>query len=639
MNRSVIGTMRFAVLALFLPTAAFAQRELHWDALQVAAHLDGNGTLQVVETQTMVFTGDWNGGERIFNIRPRQKVTLSGIFRDNGSGWQPLTEDSDLDSVDDYAWTDARTLRWRSRLRSNPPFANTRLRYELRYDLSGVLVADGTDYTLDHDFAFPDRDGAISRFELRLTLDPAWQSAEPLRDLYAASNLRPGQSFVLTLPLHFAGTGTPGVLDLSRPPAIRMAVLTLLVIPALAVAWFFVSEQTKGRFAPLVQEDGIDAAWLRDQILKHPAELVGAAWDDRIGQPEVVAVLARMTSEGKLRSEPSGNAQHASMTLHLKVDRDKLTGYERKLVDALFWDGRTTTTTDQVKSHYKTKGFNPVEIIEKDLEAALKAEFPFGDSVRHFRIETLAIFVIGLIALAIAFWEGYGNTTAMVILAIGSLLYAGLASLFGAAFRARMDWGRGNALLCLIPGLAAAAGAAWFLWYAGSGAIQLETTTVLAIACLALATANTSINSLKSRQHRGGLAARKKLAAARAFFDVQLRQRQPALHDEWYPWVLAFGLNKQMDDWSARAETVPSSDSSIRTSSSSTSSSSSHSWTGFGGGRSGGGGGGASWAAAAGGLAAGVSPPSSSSSGGGSSGGGGGGGGGGSSGGGGGGGW
>src|SRR4029078_11270068 len=74
MNRSVIGTMRFAVLALFLPTAAFAQRELHWDALQVAAHIDGHGTLQVVETQTMVFTGDWNGGERIFNIRPRQKV-------------------------------------------------------------------------------------------------------------------------------------------------------------------------------------------------------------------------------------------------------------------------------------------------------------------------------------------------------------------------------------------------------------------------------------------------------------------------------------------------------------------------------------------------------------------------------------
>ena len=630
--------LRFAVIALLLPTAAFAQRELHWDALQVNAHLDANGTLQVVETQTMVFTGDWNGGERVFNIRPRQKVTLSGIYRDNGSGWQPLTEDADLDSVDDYAWTDSKTVRWRSRLRSNPPFANTRLRYELRYDLAGVLVADGANYKLDHDFAFPDRDGPIARFELRLTLDPAWQSAEPIRDVYTASDLRPGQSFVLTLPLRFVGAGTPAVLDLSRPPAIRIAVLALLVVPTLAVLWFFVTEQAKGRFAPLVQEDGIDAAWLREHILKHPAELVGAAWDDRIGQPEVVALLARMTSEGKLRSEASGQSTHSSMTLHLKVDRDRLTGYERKLVDALFWDGRTTTTTDQVKSHYKTKGFNPVEVIEKDLETALKEEFPFGDRARHFRIETLAIFVAGLIALAIAFWEGYGNTTALVMLAIGSVLYAGLAALFGGAFRARMDWGRGNALLCLLPGLSAAAGAAWFLWYAGSGAIELETTTIVAIACLALATANTSINSLKSRQRRGGLATRKKLAAARAFFAVQLRQRQPALHDDWYPWILAFGLNKQMDDWSARAETLPSSSYSISTSSSSTSSSSSQTWTGFAGGRSGGGGGGASWAAAAGGLAAGVSPPSSSSSGGGSSGGGGGGGGG-SSGGGGGGGW
>jgi hypothetical protein len=122
-----------------LPSNAFAQRTLHWDALQVTAHLDGRGNLQVAETQTMVFTGDWNGGERKFNIRPRQKLILSGVYRDSGSGWRPLTEDSDLDTIDDYAWADSQTLRWRSRLRSDPPFNNTTFRYELRYDLTGIL--------------------------------------------------------------------------------------------------------------------------------------------------------------------------------------------------------------------------------------------------------------------------------------------------------------------------------------------------------------------------------------------------------------------------------------------------------------------------------------------------------------------
>ena len=48
-----------------LPAGAFA-RELHWSAMDVRARLDDSGTLHVVERQAMVFTGDWNGGERIF---------------------------------------------------------------------------------------------------------------------------------------------------------------------------------------------------------------------------------------------------------------------------------------------------------------------------------------------------------------------------------------------------------------------------------------------------------------------------------------------------------------------------------------------------------------------------------------------
>src|SRR5262249_4525064 len=136
---------------------------------------------------------------------------------------------------------------------------------------------------------------------------------------------------------------------------------------------------------------------------------------------------------------------------------------------------------------------------------------------------------------------------------------------------------------------------------------------------------------LKSRESRAGIATRKRLAAARAFFIAELRQRRPSLRDEWYPWMLAFGLSRQMDDWSARGEGVSTTGTSFGTTASSSHSSST--WTGVAGGQSGGGGGGASWVAAASGLAAGVASPSSGGTGGG------GGGGGGSSGGGGGGGW
>ena len=632
MTRRTFRALGFAASLCLLPTSAFAQHELHWDAMQVVAHLDADGHLQVAEAQTMVFTGYWNGGERTFNIRPRQKLIFGGIYRDTGSGWKPLTENKSLASVDNYAWTDSKTLRWRSRQPTDPPFNHTSLRYELRYELSGILQKDGDGFLLDHDFAFPDRAGVINHFELRLTVDPSWQPGERIRDVYTASSLLPNRSFVLKLPLRYTGVGAPAILDTSTPRDIALGVLAILGATLLAAGMFFVREQSNGRFDPLQREDQIEESWLTEHVLNHPAEVVGAAWDDRVGTPEVVALLARMSSEGKLESQASRDGSHASMTLRLKVDRARLTGYERKIVDGLFFDGRTTTTTDDVKEHYKKQGFSPVGIIQKDLETAVRAAFPL-DPLRRFSWGTLALFLFGL-AMLFGVWSGgYMSGPILYMIGLGSAMLAALLTLPGYVFRARIDWGWVGAAICLIPALVIAGAAAAFLWYyGGTGIVELPAIAVVAIVALAIGLINTSINSLKSRESRAGIAIRKKLAAARAFFIAQLRQRRPTLRDEWYPWIVAFGLSREMDDWSARTIVGPATGGSFD--STSTSSHSSSTWTGFGGGRSGGGGAGASWVAAASGLAAGVATPSSSGSGGG-----GGGGGGGSSGGGGGGGW
>ena len=251
MNRGLLRTLCVAILALCTPAAALAQRELHWDNIEVAAHLDEAGNLRVDETQTIVFTGEWNGGERAFNIRPRQKISLIGVYRSRDGGWQELAGDASLDDVDDYAWTDAKTLRWRSRQPADPPFANTPIRYRLRYVLSGILVKDDNSYLLDHDFAFPDRAGTIDRFTLRLTLDPAWQPLADVRDVYTASGISPGRSFVLKVPLRYAGVLVPAALDLTPPREIVFAVSVILGVTGLAVLWFFVREQSNGRFAPV----------------------------------------------------------------------------------------------------------------------------------------------------------------------------------------------------------------------------------------------------------------------------------------------------------------------------------------------------------------------------------------------------
>jgi hypothetical protein len=596
------------------PASAFAQRALHWDSLDVTAHLDADGTLTVAETQNIVFTGAWNGGERKFNIRPRQRLSLTGIYRGVSGGWDQLTEDPSLDDVDDYAWAEGATIRWRSRRPSDPPFAATPLRYEIRYALSNILLKENDRYRLEHDFVFPDRDGPIARFTLRLTLDPVWQPMSALRPVYTAGPLAPGRSFVLDLPLQYSGTGVPAAFDMTRSPEVVTGVQVVLGVTALALVWFFVREQSNGRFAPLASQ--VDEAWLREHILKYPAEAVAAAWDENVGTAEVVALIARMTSEGKLQSSVGEGKKSPSMTLHLKVDRSTLQGHERTLVDRLFFDGRTETSTTEVRAHYRATGFNPASEIRKELEAAVENMLPAGRPPRRFQVIGLALFAAGASVILLKWFQGFPGAFLLTVPMMVVTLAGWIA---GMQFRAYLEWGRRAALLCLIPVFTIAIGAALYLWFfAGSGDVPLHPMTVYGIVALALACIISSINALKSRRNRDALAFRKMLSAGRAFFVEELRKDRPALRDEWYPWLLAFELDKQVDAWSTqRAGTDTRSRTESHDWSPSESSSSPASegpWAGFSGGRSGGAGASASWTAAASGMAASVAAPSSSGS-------------------------
>jgi uncharacterized membrane protein YgcG len=411
-------------------------------------------------------------------------------------------------------------------------------------------------------------------------------------------------------------------------------VLAIAALTLISVLWFFASERARGRFAAVDIAD-IDEAWVREHIVKYPAELVSAAWDDEIGQAEVVTLLARMTHDRKLASHPSGAGTHAGMTLRLEVARSALTGYERALVDKLFFGNRTTTSTEDVKAHYRTSGFNPVDVIKPGLAQALKEALPFTDAPRRYRIETAALMLGALAFLVPGCFSGDMPPPIFFVVFIGGVLVAGLASLPGRAFRRHMEWGYRAALLCLIAPCAVAAGVMAFLWFvAGTGAVDLSATTIAGLAALGSAATIIGVNALRTRQGRDGIAVRKALTRGRLFFLSELGRPAPALRDDWFPWVLAFNLGPRMADWSARHASGDAA-TSAGWSSASHSSGGSTSWSGFGGGHSGGAGASATWAAAAGGLAAGVAAPSSSGSGGG----GGGGGGGGSSGGGGGGGW
>jgi len=389
----------------------------------------------------------------------------------------------------------------------------------------------------------------------------------------------------------------------------------------LGVSWLFFREWRVGRFAPI--ETSVDEAWLQEHVLRHHAEIVGAAWDEQVGTSEVLALLARLVRDGVI-APAGGNGESAGdgSTLRLVGDRQALTGYARDLVEALFFDGRTETSTEAVKEHYSSKGFTPAALIRRDLEAELLAIAPGGTPPRSLRAESALAFFAGVGLLVYGRFVGDGTSASLFVLLL-ALLVAWLVAVSGGdAFRADVTAGPRDMWRRLIPAfLMCAAACSYLWWYVGSGLVEIGDRVIIAFGLVCGSLVNAAINALKSRQHAAGLAFRKTLTAAREYFRAQLAMPLPALRDEWYPWVIAFGLRAEADAWSVKAAERPAESRRTRdewrstsTSTTSRTTPTAPSWTGFGGGRSGGGGGGASWAAAADGLAAGVQadPPRSS---------------------------
>lgn len=621
---------RLLFIACLLTCAHVAQaqqadRTLHWRSLDVAARLDADGRLHVRERQAIVFNGAWNGGERIFDVRPGQRLELRGITRIDETGVPHPLVRGGLDHVDHFDWADGRTVRWRSRLPGDPPFANQEIVYELDYTLSNILLYDGERYTLDHDFAFADRAGVIEDFSLQLDADPAWHApALPLRT--SRASLLPGSSVVVTQVLDYRGAGAPAGVHRGASSSARIALLILLLSGFLVlVIGFLLEESRRGRYAPLYPVSAIDHEWLRTHIFSLPPEVVGAAWDKTTSAPEVAAFIARMVQEGKLGSRVVREKRKDILHLRLLVARASLPAEERKLIDALFDNDAMETDTAAIRARYRSSGFNPASIIRAGIQeqvAALRPDRRNANPLGALLTTLLVVAVLatlggGLVATRVA------PLVYLPILAGGAGL---LAIVTAIQYRRRViDLQQKATMLLLFLFAPVAVLAAVLLGLVrtspppAAGVLLDLLALVLSLTWLVLRVARTP-------ETRERLELRRTLAAARAYFMAQLSRKRPALADEWFPYLLAFGLGRHIDRW-FRAFGRDVHEVAVFATSPGNTSSASANWTGggelFGGGGGfAGGGAGRSWAGAVETFSAGVASPSSSGSGGGSSGGG-----------------
>jgi uncharacterized membrane protein YgcG len=631
------------LLGLFLPAMA-AARTLSWAELAVTARLDADGRLHVRERQAMVFDGAWNGGERTFRLNADQTIELHGMTRiDSGTGSAIEMRRGSLDRVDNYDWTDRKTLRWRARLPSDPEFENETIVYVLDYTVSGVIGTSWGDYVLDHDFAFPDRYGNIDRFTLDLEIDPAWVAETEISGRHEARNLPPGNGYVLTTRLDYVGSGRPAGVFVPPPVGIRLplvgAALAVIVVLFMRFRRF---ERDQGRFDPPDVPVYPNRQWLGEHLLNMRPEVVGVLWDRWVSGPEVSALLARLVSEGKLASrveETTSRWKKDVLHLELLVDRDDFNHYERRLIDKLFFGDRTETSTEAVREHYKSSGFSPASTIRAKLQRLSKRVPGFRKGQEPpSKIPGLILLGVVFALVVIELITRSRGAAGSLVATIGiSTLIPAIIGFVGASWRSRKADRLLAPTLLFLVALAVILTGLWGPVLVGyllfPVPVKMSWFGMVALLVFGVTVANSFFNTARTRDGKEAVRVRKRLAEIRRYFKAQLARPAPNLDDDWFPYLLAFGLARDVDRWSVvhgNGRNLASS--TVSSLGSASGGGSSGGWTG-GGGTFGGAGASAGWAAAATGLAAGVSAPSSS---GGS---GGGGGGGGSSGGGGGGGW
>ncbi len=620
-QRAVFAALTTSIL-LLAGAPARAERELRWRELDVRAHLAADGTLVVSERHAMVFTGDWNGGERKFRTSLGQRLTLDGIFRrDAGRDtWIPLQRGS-LSQVDHWNWSDGRTARWRSRRPSDPPFAETEIDYRLDYRMTGILRRSGDDWVLDHDFAFPDRAGAIERFVLDLDLDPAWEPVAAFDRHTEAGPLEPGRSWVVRARLRHRGAESPvhAAVPGLRAGTVLLGLAVGLVSVALLLGWALRRERNLGRFSPLPPVDPIDRDWLEKAVFALPPEEVGAAWDDRVGSAEVAAMLARMQLEGKLASQVTQQGffvfRQPNLHLSLKVSRQSLSDAERQLVDGLFPTGDETDTLS-LRKFYRTSGFDPSSRIRSPLLKNLhrRRDFATGRAAPA-RGPSVALVLTGLallvaaIGLAPRFWP-----LPLALAGAQCLLWIPAFTVARLILRDRVvGWKAPFLTICGFELLSLAVLGVLAL-LPGQGPVALAGGLIL----LAGLT-RTVATAMQSREGAETIGRRRELARARAWFAAELERPQPRLEDAWAPYLIAFGLAPRMDRWwrsfggagAASAGALGSS-----WSGGAGGNASGGGWSG-GGGAFGGAGATASWAMAATSMSSGVSAASSGGGGGG----------------------
>jgi hypothetical protein len=325
-------------------------------------------------------------------------------------------------------------------------------------------------------------------------------------------------------------------------PVLRLAAVAVLLAGALLTFWWLRRSRAVAEQSAPPSPAEIDAEWLERHVFSLTPELVGALYDRRIAWPEVAALVARMSGESKLASRvATGEKGWSNLELWLLVDRQELTGYERELIESLFFAQRTTSG-DAIQEAYRSVGFDPAGILRRHLKPScdsLLGARPVFSWPLGLALAASAVGVVLSIRL------GASGVVPVLVAAVLGALAPLSSNRIAARWRRDPEQPRSETL----PFVASAGVSVGLLGLLIAAWPSLALIDVGIFAGWGLVGAVLAARVVAFRESPRGLNLRRSLLAARRFFAAELDRAEPRIQDDWLPYLIALDLKGAVDHW------------------------------------------------------------------------------------------
>lgn len=215
-SRTVLGLFLLPLLLVALPATA-ADRELTYQRIEVRMTLNKDTSIDVVETQQVLWSGAWNGLYRNYKLTRAADVKILSV-RENDQEYKRGSVETKGGYIVEREPGHVH-VKWRSRNVDAPPYNNDKTTFHVRYTLTGAIAQDAERDVLHWNPIISERTHPLKEARVTLEMPEAtdqvnvvfysrtpnakWQIDEENRRLirFSASNIPPEDEFQIKVSL------------------------------------------------------------------------------------------------------------------------------------------------------------------------------------------------------------------------------------------------------------------------------------------------------------------------------------------------------------------------------------------------------------------------------------------------------